>query len=126
MNKRLHQVKKDFERALGALEKGVAEARTELEIDGVIQRFEFTFELSWKFLRVYLENEGILVNTPRSCMKEAFRLRLLDKEEEGLRMLDDRNDSVHLYDKAASREIFERVRSTYVNLLKDMLERVPG
>jgi len=58
--KRLEQVKEDFERALKALEQAANEAESDLEIDGMIQRFEFTYELLWKLLKLYLEREGIL------------------------------------------------------------------
>jgi nucleotidyltransferase substrate binding protein (TIGR01987 family) len=72
--KRFEQVKDDFERALKALEESVVEAESDLEIDGVIQRFEFTYELLWKLLKIYLEREGIIAKTPRECFKESFRL----------------------------------------------------
>lgn len=36
-----------------------------LAIDGTIQRFEFTFELAWKTIKIFLQHEGILCNSPR-------------------------------------------------------------
>jgi len=49
----------NFVNALSSLEEGVKEAKGELEKDGVIQRFEFTFELMWKTLKIFLYDEGI-------------------------------------------------------------------
>jgi nucleotidyltransferase substrate binding protein (TIGR01987 family) len=69
--KRLEQTENDFTNALKALEQAVSEATRDLEIDGAIQRFEFTYELFWKLLRAYLQEQGIIVNTPKECFKEA-------------------------------------------------------
>lgn len=44
--------------------------------DGVIQRFEFTIELSWKALKFYLNSEGVEeATTPKSTIREAFDTR---------------------------------------------------
>ncbi|GBD38775.1 hypothetical protein HRbin37_01033 [bacterium HR37] len=49
---------------------------------------------------------------------------IIDKENVWLKMLDDRNISVHLYDKEASREIFERIKRIYVREFKRALRKV--
>ena len=49
--------------------------------DATIQRFEYTFEALWKFLKEYLkEREGIICNSPKSCFRELFSLGLLTEE----------------------------------------------
>ncbi|MEJ5339007.1 MAG: nucleotidyltransferase substrate binding protein [Aquificaceae bacterium] len=40
------------------MKEGLSEAKTPLEIDGVLQRFEYTFESFWKFLKILLEYHG--------------------------------------------------------------------
>jgi len=122
--KRIEQVKSSFRNALRRLEKAAKEAKSELEIDGAIQRFEFTFELFWKLLKVYLESEGIMCKSAKSCLKEAYQMGIVDKEDVSLKMLDDRNISVHLYDKEASREIFERIKKIYVREFKMALRKM--
>ena len=61
-----------FESAFIKLKEGADRAKDELEEDGVIQRFEFTFELFWKALKIFLQEKGILARTPRDVFKEAF------------------------------------------------------
>jgi nucleotidyltransferase substrate binding protein (TIGR01987 family) len=122
--KRLEQIQQDFIRALAALEEADRQAKTDLEIDGAIQRFEFTFELYWKLLKVYLEGEGVIVRTPRESLKEAFRLGIIEDESVGLQMLEDRNSTVHLYDKNLSRSIFENARNNYLKLFRVSLEKM--
>lgn len=61
MPKRLDERINDFVNALSrlqeALEKDISD---DIIIDGIIQRFEFTFEQSWKAMKLYLEDQGIL------------------------------------------------------------------
>lgn len=111
-----------FEWALYRLKEAIAEAETDLEIDGAIQRFEFTYELFWKMLKAHLELEGILCRSPRDCFKEAFRIELIDDEDRVLRMLEDRNETAHLYDEEKSREIYRRIRSLYLGLFESVLD----
>jgi nucleotidyltransferase substrate binding protein (TIGR01987 family) len=122
--KRLEQIKGEFRNALKALEEALSTARSDLEVDGAIQRFEFTYELFWKLLRAFLRQEGIAVDTPRECFKEAYRLALLKDEETALRMLEDRNLTVHLYDRKTLRSVFERIKSLYGPLFNEVLERI--
>jgi nucleotidyltransferase substrate binding protein (TIGR01987 family) len=113
-----------FERALDRLREAIDEADTELEIDGAIQRFEFTYELFWKVLKAHLEDEGIPCRSPRACFKEAYALRLIENEDDALRMLEDRNETVHLYDEAKSRQVFDRIKTSYVVLFGEVAEKL--
>lgn len=54
-----------FKDALSRLKEGAFQAKDELDKDGVIQRFEFTFELLWKSLKIFLGDEGIECRTPQ-------------------------------------------------------------
>jgi nucleotidyltransferase substrate binding protein (TIGR01987 family) len=122
--KKLEQTQNDFTNALRALEEAVLEATSDLEIDGAIQRFEFTYELFWKLLRAYLQQQGIIVNTPKECFKEAYKLGILQDEETALKIVDDRNLTTHLYDQVTSREVFGRIKSVYVKLYTEALDRI--
>jgi len=101
--------------------EGVREAKNPLEIDGAIQRFELTFELLWKTLKIALEYYGIRCNNPRTCIKQAFKNSLIDDDETFLDMLNDRNKTEHLYDEATSRKIFDRIKEVYVEAIEKVL-----
>ena len=109
-----------FQDALARLETGVEQAVNELDKDGVIQRFEFTFELLWKSLKALLAYEGIECYSPKSCIKEAFKAGKIPDDEIFLDMLEDRNLSSHIYDKHKSEEIFERIKRVYLPFLKKL------
>jgi len=87
-------------------------------IDATIQRFEFTFELFWKFLKDYFSLKGLEISYPKDILKQAYSSRLIKKEEEFLQMLKDRNMTSHTYDESLADEIFARIK-TYVPLLKE-------
>lgn len=113
-----------FNNALTSLEQGLKEAKRELEKDGVIQRFEFTFELMWKSLKIFLYDEGIECKSPRDCLRKAFKYGIIKNEEIVLDMLIDRNNSTHIYNKDESEEIFQRIKSDYITELKKIYKKI--
>lgn len=104
---------KKLKDAYKKLDEGIKQAKDELDKDGVIQRFEFTFELLWKALKIYLEYQGIIVRTPRESFMEAFRINIINDEKIFLDMLEDRNNTSHIYDKKTSEKIFNRIKNIY-------------
>lgn len=68
----------NFKDALIFLKESTAKERlSELEKAGVIQSFEFTFELAWKTMKDYLNEKGVNVIYPKDVIKEAFQSELI-------------------------------------------------
>ncbi|MFW0885027.1 HI0074 family nucleotidyltransferase substrate-binding subunit [Candidatus Acidulodesulfobacterium sp. H_13] len=124
MNERLKRDFDNFYKAFGNLQVAVDKAKTDLEIDGTIKRFELCYELSWKLIKEVLSNIGIICKNPRDCFKQAFINGLIKDEKNWLMMIDDRNRLVHTYDFGNSREIFENIKKYYVSLYEWLVERV--
>ena len=96
--------------------------------DAAIQRFEYTFEAFWKFLRDYLrEYEGITCNSPKSCFREAISAGLINEEQTMtcLEMTDDRNLTSHTYIEEVADQIFKKIRN-YSKLMEDVFSLVEG
>ena len=55
---RLEQRIESYTNAVDRLKEGLQEEETQIVIDGILHRFEFTFELAWKTLKDYLEYMG--------------------------------------------------------------------
>lgn len=109
------------------LADAASQVKTDIVRDAVIQRFEFTFEVVWKALRLYLEHQGYECGGPRSTLKKAFVEALVPTEEEAdiwLEMLDDRNLTSHAYDEALADRIYERIIHDYAALLSAMAARI--
>ena len=118
------QALENLNNALDRLSEAIKTAKTDLEIDGTIQRFEFSFELFWKTLKLVLKYYGVECNNPRTCIKEAFRNGLIDDDEIFLDMLEDRNLTSNIYDKQTANEIFERIKKFYTAKLLETVRKI--
>ncbi len=117
---------RDCLRAIDTLGEIFKEPFSIIVRDAAIQRFEYTFEAFWKFLREYLkEKEGLIVNSPKSCFREIFSIGLL-KEEETLKcldMTDRRNETAHTYREKVAQVIFNEIKQYYHNLMETIVKR---
>ena len=97
--KRFEERKEDFLKALDRLEEATKEKETQIVIDGVLHRFEFTFELAWKTLKDYLEYMGIVEKngSPREVIKSAYAQGIIQEGEQWINMMLARNSLSHLY-----------------------------
>lgn len=97
-----------------ALKGGIGELN-QLEREGVIQRFEYCFELAWKTVKDYLEYSGIVIReaSPRRVIKEAFAAGIIDDGRVWIEMLDHRNLLSHTYDLAVFEGAAEALASRY-------------
>jgi len=108
----------NFTKAYSNLEKATQlTSMSELERAGLIQFFEFTFELAWKTMKDYLNSEGYDINTPREAIKQAFQIELISDGHSWLTALDDRNTLTHTYDLAKSIAAEEKIKQDYLKLL---------
>ncbi len=114
MNDELKYSITKFNDAVRRLDEGIKQARNQLDRDGVIQRFEFTFELLWKSLKLFLFEQGIIANSPKEVLKEAYRFGIITDEELFLDMLDDRNRTSHIYSENTAKGIFIRIKKNYL------------
>lgn len=119
---RFQERKKEFSKALERLKEALQEDETEIVVDGVLHRFEFTFELAWKTMKDYLEYDGVInkIGSPREIIKESFKYGLIEDGEEWIKMMLARNSLSHLYDQETSREIYSDIKEEYVNLLENL------
>lgn len=77
--------------------------------DGIIQRFEFTYELSWKMLKRYLEEYG-LEKADTLNNRELFRIGweqgLISEPEKWFHYMKMRNQTSHVYDEKKAVEVY--------------------
>lgn len=118
----------NYKSALQRLNDGIMKYNqtNDLLRDGLIQRFEFTFELAWKTLKAIFEDEGLLgLNSPKTVLREAFSAGLIKKDELWLAMLSDRNTTAHIYNEQLAIEICSKIIKEYAcefNQLQEQIE----
>ena len=109
----------NLQHAFAQLQKGLAIVRpNDVEKQGIIQSFEFTFELAWKTLKDYLESESVVVQFPRDTIKEAFHYQLVADGDVWMDMLEKRNQMAHTYDEAAAARSIALIRESYAPALE--------
>ncbi len=126
MNPTTLKTLQQLERALKQLEIATAIplGSARLEIDGTIQRFEFTFELFWKTLKKILTDEfNIEAFGPRNVLQQAYSTKLINNEKIWLNMLADRNMTSHTYQQDLADQIYDNIK-TYVPFLKEELRHL--
>lgn len=117
----------NYTMALARLEEGALqlEQAGDLGRDGLIQRFEFTFELAWKTLKACFENEGLIgLTSPKPVLKEAYAAGLLKSEAVWLDMLTDRNSTAHIYSEQLAGQICQRILARYIGEFKELAARL--
>ncbi|MEG6567496.1 nucleotidyltransferase substrate binding protein [Thermoanaerobacterium saccharolyticum] len=117
----------NFIKALDRLKEGLLQydEEDELQRDGIIQRYEFTFELAWKTLKEIFEDEGLVgLNSPKTVLREAYSSGLIDDEKIWLDMLVDRNATSHIYSQSNAIEICKRIKEIYVDKLEELKDKI--
>lgn len=65
----------NLKKALARFSEALEEPESSIVRDATIQRFEFTYELLWKTLKIYLQDiHGVRAVSPRQVFKEAYSL----------------------------------------------------
>lgn len=99
---------------------------SELEKDGLIQRFEFTFDLAWKVMQDYLKFAGYSdIKGPRPVMTQMAQDGLLDPfvwEE----LLLARNELSHIYSEEKSRTYLDKIVHDYFPAFNEFKKSMNG
>ena len=95
--------------------------------DSVIQRFEYSTDLLWKYLKIYLEEVlglTLEVNSPKNIIRLCAKIGLLHEPESELaqEMIEQRNLTSHIYREEIAQMLMREVQS-YAKLLETMLEK---
>ena len=108
----------NYQKALGQLSKFVSKGElSDLEEQGLIKAFEYTYELAWNTLKDYLEYQGILnMAGSRDVIREAFKVDLIADGEKWMEMLQSRNLTSHSYNEDTADEIASSIIGSYYSL----------
>ena len=110
-----------YKKAFTLLEQTLAiEDPSDAERAGLIQFFEMSFELAWKVLKDYLEEEGFNVASPREAVKQAFQAGLIREGHVWMEALKDRNLTVHTYEEKIAIAVERKIRDSYFPILAEL------
>ncbi len=113
---------KNFENAYNLLREAIyQETLNSLELEGIMQRFEYTWELAWKVLKDRLEFDGLTIThiSPKNVIRLAYTNKYIADGDGWMAMLESRNLLAHTYSEENFNKILAELRSKYFNLLDD-------
>lgn len=116
----------NYEKALSRLTELIeSDSKESFLYDATIKRFEFTYEMSWKLLKVYLDYKGVTnAKSPRDIIKESFAIGVIEKGEKWLDMIEDRNITSHTYDEDDAFNIYTMIKEKYYPLFSSLREKI--
>ncbi len=77
--------------------------------DGLIQRFEFSFELAWKAVQAAAAAEGVTLRSPKTALAHALQSGWAQDEVLWFGMLEARNLSSHTYSEPIAEELANEI-----------------
>ena len=118
----------NYQKALAQLQKFIDRGDlSELEEQGLIKAFEYTYELAWNTMKDFLEYRGQTdIYGSRDVIRKAFELGLIEDGENWMDMLKSRNKTSHTYNQETADEICKVVREQYHLLFRQLDEKLMG
>ena len=123
-NQRYQNYQRAYAQLASAVELMRSRELSDLEKQGVIQAFEFTWELAWNLLKDYLNWQGETeITGARDAIRESFKRGLIEEGQVWMAMLQDRNRTSHTYNESTMREILASIEASYQPQLNNLRSR---
>ena len=109
---------KNYQKALRQLERFLKDTDlNDMEEQGLIQAFEYTYELAWNTIKDYLIYQGITdVIGSRDAFRIAYNRGLILEGSIWMSMIESRIKSSHTYNEEVAKEILKEIREKYFKL----------
>lgn len=114
----------ELKAAFARLKEAMPQVENQLDKDGVIQRFEFVFELVWKTLKDYAEDKGRFdAASPKDAFRVAADLGLIDEPLIWFDFLKSRNEATHLYDEQKANDVFSQIPN-FIVAVENLISKI--
>ena len=122
---RFENYKKALITLKNAVELAASRELSDLEKQGMIQSFEFTFEMAWNVMKDYLEEQGITgIIGSKGAVRHAFNKDLIEDGQVCMDMIKDRNLAAHSYDEETAKGVADAVIDKYYCQLDMFAEKM--
>jgi nucleotidyltransferase substrate binding protein (TIGR01987 family) len=110
---RFELARQQYNKALDRLHEVVDLDETDIIRDSLIQRFEFTYELSWKCMFYWMKDQGEQVpEMQKPIIQNAFRCQMISDPKLWEDIKDCRDETSHTYNESKAVEVVAFVRGT--------------
>lgn len=105
----------NYTKALDQLSKFIEKGElSELEKQGMIQAFEYTYELAWNTIKDYFEDQGETnIFGSRDAFRLAFKRGLIANGEAWMAMITSRTLTTHTYNEETADAIANDIAAIY-------------
>ena len=118
----------NLKKAYGRLKEvcDLYDGKNDIIRDSVIQRFEFTYELTHKTLKEFMKYSGVTLENsfPRTIYKKAYVNNIISDDSVWISLLEDRNSTSHIYNESMADEIADRIVNMYVKAVKELVDNL--
>ena len=119
----------NFEKALGQLGKFTSKKKefglSEMEEQGLIKSFEYTYELAWNMIKDFYTNQAdVSIQGSRDAIKTAFNRGLIKDGQVWIDMVESRILTVHTYDQNMATDIIQKIAENYYPLFLKLDEKM--
>jgi len=116
----------NYQKALVQLTKFIKKGElNELEEQGIIKAFEYTYELAWKVIKDYYEEQGeVSIQGSRDALRLAFQRGLISDGDNWMQMIKSRIASVHTYNLEVAQQINQDIHDIYFQLFIELKEKM--
>ena len=122
---RFSNYQKALKKVSEVVEESSLEDLSELEVEGLIQRFEYTYELAWNTLQDLFKHRGYTdITGPTPVLEQAFKDGFIEDAEGWRRLKRSRQLTSHTYDSSTAEEIAKEVVEEYHGLFKQLEEKL--
>jgi nucleotidyltransferase substrate binding protein (TIGR01987 family) len=116
----------NFKKALALLKKFVEKGQlSDLEEQGAIQAFEYTYELAWNVMKDFLEHQGQTdIFGSRDAIRKAFQLGLIQDGDKWMDAYVSRTKTSHTYNEETARDVVDAILGVYHGLFVALEEKM--
>lgn len=116
----------NYQKALIQLTKFIEKGElSELEEQGIIKAFEYTYELAWNVIKDYYEEQGeVSIQGSRDALRLAFQRGLIADGDNWMKMIKSRIASVHTYNLEIAQQINQDIHDIYFQLFIELKEKM--
>jgi nucleotidyltransferase substrate binding protein (TIGR01987 family) len=116
----------NYQKAIVQLTKFIEKGElSELEEQGIIKAFEYTYELAWKVIKDYYEEQGeVSIQGSRDALRLAFQRGLITDGDNWMKMIKSRIASVHTYNLEVAQQINQDIHDIYFQLFIELKEKM--
>lgn len=92
--------------------------------DSIVKKYETLEELTWKLLSKIFKADGLEINSPRGCYKQAFKEGLIEDMIVWNDILLARNSTAYIYDEDDYEAIKDNILNAYIEAIENLLKKI--